>query len=63
MGTLPEKEMIQKNIEEFSRLQDYMLASEKDSNAYRLMKKRYVELKVILNVFGINLAEIDIIKE
>lgn len=48
---MSEKELIQKNIEEFSRLQDYMLASEKDSNAYKLMKKRYVELKVILNAF------------
>ena len=60
---MSEKEMIQKNIEEFSRLQDYMLASEKDSNAYKLMKKRYVELKVILNAFGINLTEIDIVNE
>ena len=25
------------------------------------MKKRYIELRVILNVFGINLNEIDII--
>ena len=35
----------------------------KDSNAYKIMKKRYIELKVILNVFGINLNENDIIKE
>ena len=60
---MTEKEMIQKNIEEFSRLQDYMLATEKDSMGYKLMKKRYVELKVILTAFGINLTEIDFIKE
>ena len=60
---MTEKEIIQKNIEEFSRLQTYMLATEKDSNGYRLMKDRYIELKVILNSFGINLSEIDKIKE
>lgn len=60
---MTEKEIIQKNIEEFSRLQTYMLATEKDSNAYKLMKDRYTELKVILNSFGINLTDIDKIKE
>ncbi len=60
---MTEKEMIQRNIEEFTRLQTYMLATEKDSNSYRLMKDRYTELKVILNSFGINLTEIDKIKE
>lgn len=60
---MTEKEIIQKNIEEFSRLQDYMTDSEKDSAAYRKMKKRYLELKVILTSFGINLTEIDYVKE
>lgn len=60
---MTEKEMIQKNIEEFSRLQSYMLAAEKDSNVYKLMKGRYIELKVILMACGISLTELDIIKE
>ena len=60
---MTEKEMIKVVIEEFSRLQSYMLASEKDSNGYKLMKDRYIELKVILTSFGINLTEIDRIKE
>lgn len=60
---MTEKEMIQKDIEEFSRLQTYMLATEKDSEGYRLMKDRYTELKVILNFFDINLTDIDKIKE
>ena len=60
---MAEKEMIKVVIEEFSRLQSYMLASEKDSNGYKLMKDRYIELKVILTSFGINLTEIDKIKE
>lgn len=46
---MPEKEMIKVSVEEFSRLQNYMLASEKDSDSYKLMKDRYVKLKVILN--------------
>lgn len=60
---MTEKEMIKVSIEEFSRLQNYMLASEKDSDGYKLMKDRYIELKVILTSFGINLTEIDKIKE
>lgn len=55
--------MIQKNIEEFSRLQDYMLACEKDSNVYKLMKTRYCDLKAILTSSGINLTDIDRVKE
>ena len=57
------KELIQKNIEEFSRLQDYMIDSEKGSTAYKKMKRRYTELKVILTASGINLTELDFIKE
>ena len=60
---MTEKEMMQKNIEEFSRLQSYMLLAEEDSEIYRAMKVRYAELKVILSSSGINLTEIDRIKE
>ena len=60
---MTEKEMLKLSIEEFSRLQNYMLASEKDSNSYKLMKNRYIELKVILDIFGIDLTELDKIKE
>lgn len=60
---MTEKEMIKVSIEEFSRLQNYMLASEKDSNSYKLMKDRYIELKVILTSFNIALRELDKIKE
>ena len=60
---MTEKEMIKVSIEEFSRLQNYMLACEKDSNGYKLMKNRYIELKVILTSFNIDLRELDKIKE
>ena len=61
--TMNQLELIQKNIEEFSRLQSYMKLVEKDSDAYKLMKVRYVELKIILTSQGVNLVELDIIKE
>ena len=60
---MTEKEMLQKNIEEFSRLQGYMLLVDKDSEAYKSMKVRYTELKVILSASGVNLTELDRIKE
>ncbi len=60
---MSEKEMLQKNVEEFSRLQRYMQLSDKESDAYREMHDRYVELKVILTASGINLTELDRIKD
>ena len=60
---MTEKELLQKNIEEFARLQRYMVLAEKESNVYKAMKGRYIELKVILTASGINLTELDIIKE
>lgn len=60
---MTEKELLQKNVEEFSRLQSYMLLCEKDSQVYKTMKIRYIELKVILTASSVNLTELDIIKE
>lgn len=60
---MTEGEMLKLSVEEFSRLQDYMISSEKDSDAYRKMKRRYIELKVILSASGVNLTELDMIKE
>ena len=60
---ITEKEMMQKNVEEFERLQDYMISCDKESEAYQKMKRRYTALKVILTASGINLTELDIIKE
>lgn len=60
---MTEGEMLKLSVEEFSRLQRYMTLSDKDSEAYKAMKERYVELKVILSASGINLTELDRIKE
>lgn len=48
MEEMTDKELLQKNVEEFSRLQSYMKLCEKDSEVYQAMRVRYVELKVIL---------------
>ena len=55
--------MLKLSVEEFSRLQDYMVSCDKTSNAYKKMKRRYIELKVILSAFGINITELDVIRE
>lgn len=60
---MTDKELLQKNVEEFSRIQSYMKLADKDSEVYKAIKIRYIELKVILSSSGVNLTELDIIKE
>ena len=63
MEEVSDKELLQKNVEEFSRIQSYMSLADKTSEVYKAMKVRYIELKVILMASGVNLTELDIIKE
>lgn len=56
-------EMLKLSVEEFSRLQQYMLLLDKETEAYKAIKIRYIELKVILSASGVNLTELDRIKE
>ncbi len=60
---MTEGEMLKLSVEEFSRIQRYMSLSDKNSDAYQAMRERYIELKVILTASGINLTELDRIKE
>ena len=60
---MTEGEMLKISVEEFSRIQRYMMLAEKDSEVYMAMKERYTDLKVILSASGVNLTEIDRIKE
>lgn len=61
---MTEKEMMKISVEEFARVQKYMLLiNNKDSAVYKEIRGRYIELKVILTASGINLAELDVIKE
>lgn len=62
--TMSDKEMMKVSVEEFSRLQKYMILTiDKESEAYKIMYERYVELKVILTSFGVNLTELDRVKQ
>ena len=57
-------DIIKDYISEFSRLQDWMLPiKEVAPDTYRSMYKRYLEQKVTLSSLGVNLTELDMIKE
>jgi hypothetical protein len=57
-------DIIKDYVTEFSRLQDWMIPiKDVAPETYDSMHKRYIELKVTLSSLGVNLAEIDRIKE
>ncbi len=58
-------EIVKDGIDNFKEIQEYMFLA-KEENAektYTKLKRKYLALKVILNVAGVNLTEIDEIKE
>ncbi len=63
---MPNNAEIAKNaIDAFKKIQDYMAVA-KEENAtktYAKLKDEYLSLKAILNVLGVNLTDIDKIKE
>lgn len=59
---MTEKEMLKISVEEFSRVQDWMELAENDTDVYKSLKKRYMDLKVILTSSGVNLTDIDRVK-
>lgn len=60
---MTEKEMLKISIEEFSRIQDYLIEDGGEGKAYNTMLKRYLDLKAMLQAFGINLTDIDRLKK
>ena len=60
--TVSDKEMMKVSVEEFSRLQRYMILADKESETYKAMYERYVDLKAILSSFGVNMVELDRVK-
>ena len=57
-------DIIKDYVTEFSRLQDWMIpVKEVLPDTYESMHKRYIELKVTLSSLGVNLTELDRIKE
>ena len=52
-------------IVDFKKIQKYMILAKKENAAetYAELKEEYLSLKAILNVAGVNLTDIDRIKE
>ena len=63
MEEMNNQETIKICVEEFSRLQEWMQLAQKDTAVYNSMKIRYRDLKVILAALGVNVTELDVIKE
>ncbi len=58
-------EMIQRAMDEFVAIQQYMLTARKEGakETYEQIKIRYATLKALLSVYGVNLETVDVIKE
>ena len=52
-------------IEQFQKIQKHMLIAKKENatETYESLKEDYLSLKAILNIAGVNLTDIDRIKE
>lgn len=59
---MTKEEIAKISIEEFTRIQKWMLSVDRESEAYKLMYARYEELKAILAVVNVNLARLDVIE-
>ncbi|MCM1048105.1 MAG: hypothetical protein NC433_06745 [Clostridiales bacterium] len=58
-------EIAKDTIEQFKKIQRYMTVARKENatETYAELKSEYLSLKALLNVIGVNLIDIDIIKE
>ena len=58
-------EIAKDTIEQFKKIQRYMTIAKKEgaTETYAELKSEYLSLKALLNVIGVNLIDIDIIKE
>lgn len=58
-------EITQKAIEDFAKVQKNMMLAKKENavETYANLKEDYISLKALLTVAGVNLTELDKIKE
>ena len=58
-------EVAKEAIEQFQKIQKHMLIAKKENATatYESLKEDYLSLKAILNIAGVNLTDIDRIKE
>ncbi len=52
-------------LDDFKKIQEYMLLAKKENatETYAKLKDEYLTIKALLNVSGVNLTDIDKIKE
>lgn len=63
---MPTSLEIAKNaIDDFVEIQGFMVTAREEhaTETYKQLKGKYIKLKAILNIAGVNLAELDQIKE
>lgn len=58
-------EIAKDTIEQFKKIQRYMIIAKKENatETYAELKSEYLSLKALLNVIGVNLIDIDVVKE
>lgn len=58
-------EVIERNINDFQKVQGHMLIARKENatETYESLKNDYLSLKTVLTSLGVNLTDIDKIKE
>ena len=62
---LTEIEVTKAALDDFRKIQEYMLLAKKENavETYAKLKDEYLTIKALLSVSGVNLADIDKIKE
>ncbi len=57
--------VIKAALDDFKKIQEYMLLAKKENatETYAKLKDEYLTIKALLNVSGVNLTDIDKIKE
>lgn len=58
-------EVIKQALDDFKKIQEYMLLAKKENatETYAKLKDEYLTMKALLQVSGVNLTDIDKIKE
>ena len=58
-------EIIQRAMDDFREVQDFMALAKKENaiETYARLKRKYTTLKALLNSLGVNMTDIDEIKE
>ena len=58
-------EIIERAVNDFQKIQRHMKIAKKENvtETYESLKEDYISLKVVLNSLGVNLTDIDKIKE